>query len=295
MRRLIIALLLAACGSDGSARWKKQDVPMAGLSAYALWVAGENDVWLGGTALWHYDGSAWTEHAAMPVVDFWGFGPDDIWAINDAHVFHWDGAAWTEVPPTAGVTFDSMWRIWASSSTDVYVANQNNSRVYRYNGTSWTVTTLQFVMADALWGSSASDIWLSGTTSLYHYTGTWQRYDGNDEPPSVYGLWGFGPDDVWAAGSFDGLSHWNGSTWTAADEEEVEESYNAVWGSASDHVIAVGDNGAVAELDGSSWSESRDLYFGTNFTTIHGSSATNVWATAVDLENLKALVFRFEP
>jgi len=287
----LVVLLLVACG--GGSAWKEQDVPVTGLSVLTVWVAGENDVWVGGTATWHFDGAAWTESAANPVVDFWGFSPTDIWACTGSKVFRWDGTAWTEVPPTAGVSMVALWRIWGSSSSDIWVANQDNSRVYHYNGTSWTVTTLQFVMADALWGSGPNDIWLSGTTDLYHYTGTWMKYDGNDEPPSIYGIWGFGPNDVWAAGSFDALSHWDGTKWTA--DLDAEESYNAIWGSATDDIYAVGDNGYVAHWNGSSWSESKELDVRTSFSTVHGSSPTNIWATAVNLADQKALVYRYEP
>lgn len=297
MRALFLVLLVACGGSSGGSAWAPQEVPAPTfLTAYTIWVAGENDVWLGGSAIWHFDGTAWTESAALPAVDFWGLSPTDIWAIDGTHVYRWDGSAWSEVPPTAGVTFEALWRIWAASSTDVYVANQDNSRVYHYDGATWRVTTLQFVMVDALWGSSGSDIWLSGVGDLYHYDGaSWQRYDGNDAPPQVYGLWGFGANDVWAAGSFDALSHWNGSAWTPVDEDAVDGSYNGIWGASPDDIYAVGDNGEVAHYDGSSWSVSRALDVGANFTMVHGSSPTNVWATAVDLANQRALVLRHEP
>jgi hypothetical protein len=199
------------------------------------------------------------------------------------------------VPPTTGVTFSAMWRIWGAATNDIYIANQDNSRVYHYNGTTWSVTTLQFVMADALWGSGPSDIWLSGIGDLYHYNGTtWSRYDGNDEPPTVNGLWGFGPNDIWAAGDFDALSHWNGSTWTPETDDNLD-SFNSLWGSATNDIYAVGNHGEVAHFNGSKWSASTELGVRQNFTMVHGSSATNVWATAVDLQAQKALVLHFEP
>ena len=295
---LAVVCLLVGCGSSGGGggSWSEQTVPApSSLSAYTLWVAGENDVWLGGTQIWHFDGTAWTERAPMSVVHFWGFAPNDIWAISESRVYRWSGTAWTEVLPTTGVVFESLWRIWGASSTDIYIANQDNSRVYHYDGSIWTRTTLQFVMVDALWGSGPNDIWLSGTGDLYHYTGTWTEYAGNDAPPSVNSFWGFGPNDVWAAGTFDALSHWNGSAWTPVADEEVDESFNGIWGSAPNDIWAVGDNGMVAHFDGSSWSVSRELDIRASFSMVHGSSRTNVWATAVDLSAQKALVLRYEP
>lgn len=295
MNRLVVmAVLMVGCGSS-SGSWVDQEVPTpAALTTYSLWVAGDNDVWLGGTSIWHFDGTAWTDVAPGAVVGFWGFGPADIYAVGDSSVRHWDGTAWTDVPATAGVTFTALYRVWGASRNDLWIANTDNSRVYHYNGTTWTVTTLQFVAADALWGSSSSDIWLSGTTDLYHYDGArWSAYQSNDAPRGAYGLWGFGPNDVWAAGSFDELSHWDGSVWTP--EQDLGGGYNGIWGAATDDIFAVGNSGLVGHYDGSSWSTSRELGVRENFTMVHGSSPDNIWATAVDLGALKAKLLRYEP
>lgn len=302
MRSLVVVLVallhVLGCGS-GSSDWVQQDVPAPTLlTAYTVWAAGDGDVWLGGSSMWHFDGAAWAEAPvstpASVVLDIWGLSPDDIWAISDTRVFHWSGSAWSEVAATAGVTFTAMWRLWASSSTDVWIANQDNSRVYHYDGAAWTVTTLQFVQARALWGSSAHDIWLTGINELEHYDGsTWNQPQGTTVPVGGQGIWGFGPDDVWIAGSFDPLVHWDGTAWTPVDEDH--ERYNGIWGRASDDVYAVGDTGVVAHFDGSSWSTSQAISQRQNFTKVHGSSATNVWATAVDLEARKALLYRYEP
>jgi hypothetical protein len=128
---------------------------------------------------------------------------------------------------------------------------------------------------------------------LYHYDGTaWQQQSRADSPTSVYGFWGFGGDDVWAAGGFDALSHWDGGSW--APEQDLEGSYNGIWGSAPDDIWAVGDNGMVAHHDGGSWSESSELSVRTNFTMVHGSAPDNVWATAVDAGAPRALVLRLQ-
>jgi hypothetical protein len=261
------------------------------FSAPVVWVAGENDVWLGGAKIWHWDGAAWSESSQMSAVHFWGFSPTDIWATNESRVARWDGSTWTDVPASAGVTMTALWRIWGTSDSDIYVANQDNSRVYHYNGTAWTVTTLQFVMVEAIWGSSANDIWLSGTFDLWHYNGTWTKYAGNDEPTSVNGIWGFAANDVWAASDFDGVSHWNGSAWT---DEMLDEDYDAIWGSGPNNIYAVGGHGAVAHFDGNDWRESSELNIQTNFYSLHGSSPTNIWATAVNLREQKTLVYKRE-
>src|SRR5688572_25887130 len=133
--RAFVLVLLIACGGggSGSSSWVEQDAPTSMFAVPALWVAGENDVWLGGTSISHFDGSAWTQSSANSAVDFWGFSANDIWAINEEKAFRWNGTSWSEVPPTTGVTFSALWRIWGASSSDMYIANQDNSRVYHYN------------------------------------------------------------------------------------------------------------------------------------------------------------------
>jgi len=297
MKRAMVALaLLAGCGSSSS--WSNVDPPpMMFPSALALWVAGDGDIWLGGATIWHGDGSGtWTERAPatpVPVSDFWGFSPNDIYAASDSRVLHWDGSAWTEVPPTTGVTFDALYRIWGTSGQNLWVANTDNSRIYHYDGTRWTVQTLQFVAADALWGASANDIWLSGTTDLYHYTGTtWTRYDGNDAPTGVQGLWGTAPNDVWAAGSFDELAHWNGSTWEIDEDADYGAGFNSIWGASGNDIYAVGDLGFAGHYNGDSWSVSQELGNTEFFYRVHGSGPGNVWATGANLQTQKTLVLR---
>jgi len=297
---LLATLLVAACGGDNDGDWVVQTVPeQAFVAPYTLWVFSETDVWLGGSSLWHWDGSAWREAAAPAntgIVDFWGFAPDDLWAIGSDIVFHWDGSAWSEVAANNGVVLDTLVVAWGTSSTDLWIANANNSRIYHWDGTTWTRTTLQFVQAQAMWGSSSSDIWLSGITDAYHWDGsTWTEYEADTEPRDAWGLWGFASDDVWAAGSFDSLMHWDGTTWTT--EVDEFDTYNGIWGAATDDIYAVGDFGVVSHFDGTKWStRQRQLGsgFGRNFTTVHGSSSTNVWATAVDLETFTTMVLRFE-
>jgi len=303
MRSWLGALVvLCACGSGSD--WVEVDVPVSsGPSVYTLWVFGEQDVWLGHTSVYHYDGSGWTE-TPLPVesnvLDFWGIAPDDLWAIGGEHVFRWDGNSWTEVASAMGDTPDSLYQGWGASDDDFWVANTDNSRVFHWDGQMWTRTTLQFVQVQALWGSSASDIWLTGIGDSYHYNGvSWSRYESNTfvGPDDAWGIWGFGPNDVWAAGGRDELVHWDGAEWTAVEENDVDfGSYNDIWGPSPDMVLAVGNHGDVAIYDGDSWHlHERELSLSQNFTMIHGSSATNIWATAVDLNDFSSMVLRYQP
>src|SRR2546430_2702678 len=70
-----------------------------------------------------------------------------------------------------------------------------------------------------------------------------------------FGVWGSGPDDVWAVGYSNGGSativHWNGSLWSMLPSPTMH-LLEGVWGSGSNDVWAVG--GAIVHWDGSAWS-----------------------------------------
>src|SRR5690606_20542764 len=198
-----VLLVMAACGGGSSSGWVVQeDVPGAGVgNTYVVWAFAEDDVWLGGQSVWNWDGAGWTE-VPLPVtgayiVDFWGLAPDDLWAVADAAVFRWDGAAWSELPAAEQLPFEALSVIWASGPSDVWIGNDDNSKVYHFDGTAWTRETLQFVAASALWGSAPDDVWLTGVSDTYHYDGaSWSRYEppitGGD-PGGSFALWGDAP------------------------------------------------------------------------------------------------------
>jgi hypothetical protein len=298
------ALLLAvACGggsSSPSSPWVIQEVPGGTLGAtYSIWAFADDDVWLGGSSVWNHDGAVWTE-VPLPVantfiVDFWGFAPDDLWAIGGESVWRWDGGAWAELAPAEGLPFEALTVIWGASPTDVWIANSDNSKVYHHDGTGWTRQTLQFVQAHALWGSASDDIWLTGPFDTYHFDGAgWTVYEPpsfGPEPRGAYAMWGAAPDDVWASSSF-GFVHWNGSVWT---EIEADDDYNSMWGFGPGDIYAVGSRGTMAHWNGSRWTETTGhLSLQQNFTRVHGSSPDNLWATGVDFDTLTGIVLRLE-
>lgn len=295
---LVIGCLAVGCGGDDSA-WRKVEPPSMEPSATyaALWAFSETNVWVGGRSAWQYDGSAWTEHALPAPSDtagvsaFWGFSPDNLWAIAHNGVYQWDGSGWEPIPNPTEEDFIALSHVWASGPADVWIANSDNSKVYHFDGTSWSRVTLQFVQAYAIWGGSDGVVWLTGPTDTYRYDGSWAKYevDGfENDPRGAPAMWGAASDDIWASnGDF---LHWNGSAWTAS---EAEDGYNSMWGFAADDIYAVGSRGAMAHFDGSRWEESSGhLSLRQNFVKVHGSSSENVWALAVDFDSFSGMVLR---
>ncbi len=99
----------------------------------------------------------------------------------------------------------------------------------------------------ALWGTSADDVWAGAEGTLLHWDGaTWSTITAPIN--QVQDLWGTGSDLVYAAG--DGIAKWDGATWT---EVLADVPLNGISGSGPDHVIAVGQGGAIRQWDGTAW------------------------------------------
>ena len=58
------------------------------------------------------------------------------------------------------------------------------------------------------------------------------------------GIWGFGPDDIWAAGTAGQVAHWDGGAWRSVRHQPIGAPYlhqfHAVHGSPSAGVFVVG-------------------------------------------------------
>src|SRR5574339_663805 len=176
------------------------------------------------------------------------------------------------------LTLPAGWRsghlsgVWGSSASDVYAVGYGNNGsatvplLYYNNGSSWSEFGLSL---PAGWGSGY-----------------------------LYGVWGSGPNDVYAVGSgYSGaaflplLYHNNGSTWTATSlplPAGVTSGYlYGIWGSSTNDVYAVGygNTGTTTipllyHSNGSSWSEAGlpapSGWNSVNFRGIWGSGTSDV-------------------
>ncbi|MEQ1505307.1 MAG: hypothetical protein ABMB14_23955 [Myxococcota bacterium] len=123
---------------------------------FGIWGSSPTDVWaVGGDvgnslpgAIFHFDGTAWTQAAEAPAdpdgnrrqaFKVWGSAADDVWVIGTgALVMHWDGAAWTGLEqPLYGET--PLTTVSGRAPNDVYaVGGFNNAAVAHWDGTAWT-------------------------------------------------------------------------------------------------------------------------------------------------------------
>jgi Bacterial Ig-like domain (group 2) len=125
----------------------------------------------------------------------WGSSRRDVYILSGSGAVHFDGTSWSAVP-----ALPWGYGIWGTSASDVYAATYG---ILRFDGVSWNMMTGSTGSANALWGSSSSEIYA-----------------------------------VRNAGE---LSAWNGSTWSPFASVSDRDLWNA-WGSSTGSVYAVGYN-----------------------------------------------------
>jgi hypothetical protein len=133
----------------------------------------------------------------------------------------------------------------------------------------------------AIWGSSATDIWLGGTGDrVYHFDGeVVEEVDyGIDTVSEWSDIHGSGPDDVWFVGTRGVALHFDGDTWTSEPTASVSD-IDDVWVAPDGNAWAVGRNGIVMRYrPESGWEDVLEVTFSSvQWTAVSGTSSSDVW------------------
>lgn len=150
------------------------------------WGSSETDIWR--APLQHFDGVAWTEHAA-PSPEFAtrcidGSSPENVWFASRDTVLRFDGRAFEELPlPSRDSRFSwfvSSLRTFGPSDSWLVYASTEETFVLHYDGEAWR-ESLQlrggYAYAQSrLAGPSSDDLWAALDVGLFHHTdGGWRE------------------------------------------------------------------------------------------------------------------------
>lgn len=151
----------------------------------------------------------------------WGTAADDVWAVGArGHVQHWDGASWEVLDPGTDAT---LWWIHGFAGGPIYLGGSGGT-IVRYDGGAFTTMTTPAAT------------------------------------PTVFGIWGASPDQVWAVGGNEGGGGggfiWtvDGDAWVEAPGVPAAVADKVVWkaqGRAADDAWMVGTDGLLVRWDGS--------------------------------------------
>jgi hypothetical protein len=150
---------------------------------------------------------------------------------------------------------------------------------------------------DGIWGSSASDLWVTSWNVVLRSTGdgTWSKRKVDASYTGwLYGVWGTSSSNVYAVEASGFINHWTGS-WIVTDTHTSTDLLG-VWGSSASDVYVVGQvglilhstgdgswtaqNSAVSERLWSVWgSGAHDLYTVGDAGRILHSDGSGTWTT----------------
>ena len=105
--------------------------------------------------------------------------------------------------------------------------------------TAWTsVASGTTGNLSGVWGGGPNDVWAVGWRgTILHWNGSASSSVASGTTANLSGLWGSGPNDLWAVGST--ILHWNGTAWSSVASPKNAFFLN-VWGSGPNDVWAVG-------------------------------------------------------
>jgi len=255
-------LLLAADVSgtwsqQGTGPWQK-DPSLGGGELTRLFGPSSTDLWLTYrpfSELGHWDGTAFAEFDRN--IPEWTcvYAPD-----HDHVLVGGSGGRLARLATTPALLKDralvdegrgwdlpSFTGIWSSPDGDV----QAVPGPYRLTANGWTPapTTGKVGTLNAIWGSSAHDVWAVGPGgNVAHFDGqSWSRVDvglPDVDSSTLFAVTGTGPKDVWAVGRLGQVAHYDGVSWKTGPTAGVAD-LNSVWAPAPGEVWAVGGAGTL--------------------------------------------------
>jgi len=143
----------------------------------------------------------------------------------------------------------------------------------------------------SLWGSSPTDLFAAGgplrtdggESLVLHYDGaTWETM--TTSGTTLWWVFGFAADDVWATGERGVILHYDGASWSEVEAPTHDYTLWGIWGAAPNDIWTVGGvaaGGAPSVLrhyDGATWSDVADVGLESELLfKVWGLAADDVW------------------
>lgn len=191
----------------------------------------------------------------------------------------------------------SLRAVWVDDSYEAWIAGSEIGGAwggaYVLNERGSGLVTRDMVLTvenyNCGWASSETDIYFFGLGVASDHNG--RHFDGSDWSNSlidfgmseVTGVWGSGPEDMWAVMNLSSNNVWryDGTSWQDMSPAWVDEYLKDVWVDRGGDVFVVGDNGAIYHYDGSGWEDQSVGGSGTLYG-VSGSSPGDVHAVGSD-------------
>lgn len=206
-----------------------------------VWVVGDNGV------IRQYSGDKFEDQPSGTTVNLnavWGQG-DAVYAAGDGGVvlrLRPDATEWEPAPREAGLATDKgLLGGWAPATGEGLVVGAAGVVLRQTAGRVGALSD-QVVAPPllGLWGSGPDNIWAVGQKAVLRYDGTRWTALRTDLLVTLHGVSGTGPDDVWIAGDRGVVLHWDGKGFADLVAPSAT-TLRGVWARGKDDVFFVGD------------------------------------------------------
>jgi len=209
--------------------------------------------------------------------DILTFSAQDIYVVGyQGAIMHFDGNNWQKMATPYRVP---IWSIWGQNSNNIFAVG-GNGVILNYDGKNWSKMdsgTRQWLYD--IWGSDSKTIYAVGTGVILKYDGSnWTHMMIGDEYKTFFTIYGNHENDVYAAGDFKRIYHYNGIGWTEIKAVESDQ----IWGifTSGIHIFATGTqrNGysTIYHYNGLKWIDTQ-FENGSDLWGIWGSSENDVY------------------
>ncbi|MFH2011002.1 MAG: hypothetical protein ABI333_30665 [bacterium] len=237
------------------------------------------------------------------VKHLWGSSSTSVYAIGfnppqEDALFHSDGSTWTEVAAVSNRPGQTLTGIWGSGADDVFVVSSDDG-AWHLDGPSWlhmdVAGPLQGGQFEAVWGDGHGTVFAVGD-GIYRFSGvSWSQVQQPGVTEPVFRVTGAGPDDLYvlhsASGGYSGsVRHFDGDTWLPAFDQlcdQIADIFSFPTGEMFlSCVVPSGPEVLIFYFDGSStqvdfeWASMGDPSWGISF--LWGTSPAEMWGIGTD-------------
>lgn len=181
----------------------------------------------------------------------WGNAPNDVWAVGDqGTIIHWDGIEWNKT--NLGIT-TKITAIWGKSSNEIYLVPISGVRssFYKFNGSEWNKIYDDIgIFSTTLWSALSGNLIIGGTSLLEYDGSSLQQVYIPGRTRGIVKVRGSNINNIFTAGDFGEITHFNGISWQDIDDFEVPNGryriLYSVW--SSQHkvfIVGVDENRAI--------------------------------------------------
>ena len=212
-----------------------------------------------------------------------GSASDDVWAVGlSGELARWNGSAWVESAAPDDVRYNAVLVV---SKTEAWAVGENGVMI-RWNGASWSrMANGPILNVTSLWKAQSGQLWATtgvtnGASQVLRRESTgWVSLYQSPVFNTLSGIWGSGPDSVWAVGQKSVLFY-NGASWSAPTTPSTEWLLS-VHGIDATHVWAVGQNGTILFWNGTAWVKQISTTT-ADLQAVYAIAANDVWVAGYD-------------